>query len=535
MTQNNGYRGNQYLKRAGVQIDWTPELIEEYKKCAEDPIHFISNYCKIVTLDDGLQLFKPFEYQKRMVKAFEDGRFVINLLPRQMGKSTIVAAYILWYSCFNSDKYVGLLANKAAVAREILSRIQRMYENLPFWLQPGLTEWNKGSMSLDNGTVVMAAATSSDSIRGFSLNLVYLDEFAHVDGQVEFWESTYPVVSSGSSSKVIITSTPNGMDLFYKIFTEAEKKENNFTAIKVHWSEHPKRDEAWKEETLRNIGHEQFRQEFDVEFMGSSGTLIDGHTLATLTHQTPIHHNQGLSVYQEAVPGRTYVCLVDVSRGKGLDYSACQVIDVTEMPYKQVCTYRNNLTPPVEFVQLLFGVLKKYNEALVLIEVNDIGGQVADLLHYDYEYENIIKTQPGGSAGKRISMSGKGDRGVRTTKTVKNVGCSILKLLVEQKQLILNDFETINELSTFSAKGTSYEAEPGCHDDLAMCLVLFAWLSNQKYFKELTDINTLAKLRERTEEEIEQWMTPFGVRYDAAEEMEIDDDPFPTYGESWLL
>lgn len=526
--QSKGYRGNPYLKKAGVSIEWTPELVLEYRKCLEDPIHFISTYCKIVTLDHGLKLFEPFEYQKKMVSAFQKNRFVINLLPRQMGKSTIVAAYILWYACFHQDKYVGLLANKAAVAREILSRIQRMYENLPLWLQPGLTEWNKGSMTLENGTVVMAAATSSDSIRGFSLNLVYLDEFAHVEGQLVFWESTYPVISSGSKSQVIITSTPNGMDLFYKIFTDAEKGLNDFEAVKVHWSEHPKRDEKWKEETLKNIGYDQFRQEFEVEFLGSSGTLIDGRTLATLSYSAPLTSKDGLSIYKQKKDGGSYVCVVDVSRGKGLDYSAFQIIDVSTFPYEQVATFRNNLIPPIEYVQVIHSAARQFNDAAVLVEINDIGQQVADLLYFDYDYENIVKTQSAGAAGKRISMGGSGDRGIRTTKTVKNVGCSMLKLLIEQHKLIINDFETIKELSTFSRKGNSYEAEDGHHDDLVMGLVLFAWMSEQRFFKEMTDINTLALLREKTEEEMQMFLLPFGFIDDGNETIE-DYDSYPSF------
>jgi hypothetical protein len=293
----NGYRGNQNLKKSGISIEWTEDRILELKRCTEDPIHFIANYCKIVTLDHGLKLFEPFEYQKRMVDAFQNNRFVVNLLPRQMGKSTIVAAYILWYACFNKNKFIGLLANKAAVSREILSRIQRMYEHLPFWLQPGLKEWNKGTISLENGTTIMAAATSSDSIRGFSLNLLYLDEFAHVEQQSAFWESTYPVISAGEDSKVIITSTPNGLDLFYRIFSDAEKGKNNFKAVSVHWSEHPKRDEKWKEETLKNIGLLQFDQEFGCEFQGSSGTLISGEILKSLEIQIPINYSQNQRQY----------------------------------------------------------------------------------------------------------------------------------------------------------------------------------------------------------------------------------------------
>lgn len=512
MSDGYGYLGNPLIKRAGIEHEFTPEQAKEIYKCASDAVYFVSNYCKIVTLDKGLQLFKPFEYQVKMLETFHNKRFVINLLPRQMGKSTVVAAYLLHYAMFNAEKQIGILANKAATSREILSRVQRMYESLPLWLQLGVKEWNKGSMILDNGSKILAAATSSDSIRGLSLNIIYLDEFAHVDQQTEFWESTYPVISSGEKSKVIITSTPNGMELFYKIYKEAEEGKNNFTPIKVHWSEHPKRNEEWKEETLRNIGIEQFRQEFEVEFMGSSGTLVSGSKLKELSYSTPIQERDGLYQYETPQPGHSYIMTVDVSRGKGLDYSTFNVIDATQMPYKQVCVFRDNFIGPVDFASIIYRMGKLYSDAQVLVEINDIGEQVSDTLLMDYGYEDILYTENKGRSGKQIS-SGFGkrvDNGIRTTKTVKTVGCSMLKMLIEQNQLILQDFNTIQELSRFSRKGSSYEAESGSHDDLVMNLVLFAWLTDQAFFKDMTDINTLSRLREKTEKEIEDDLLPFG-------------------------
>lgn len=517
------YRNNPYLKKDNVQIEYTKEQIEEYIKCSQDVVYFIENYCKIITLDHGIQLFKPYEYQKRMVQAFDSYRFVVNLLPRQMGKTTILAGYILHYAIFNPAKAIGVLANKAATAREILSRIQRMYENLPFWLQPGVKEWNKSTMILSNDSSIVSAATSSSSVRGLSLNFIYLDEFAHVQGQVEFWESTYPVISSGSDSKVIITSTPKGLDLFYKIYNEAEQKINDFYPVKVHWSEHPKRDEAWKEQTLRNIGDLQFQQEFGCDFLGSSGTLISGAVLQKLTHKQPIQETLEVKQYVAPKTGHSYVVVADVSRGKGLDYSAAQIIDVTQMPYEQVAVYRSNLVTPTDYSKELHMLTKLYNNATVLVETNDIGGQVADILYDDYEVENLVFTENKGARGKTISFGGKSaEKGIRTSKTVKSVGCSILKLLVEQQQLIINDYETIHELSVFSKKGNSYEAEKGEHDDLVMSLVLFSWLSDQKYFRELTDINTLQNIRDKTDAEMEEKMLTIGYHHDGTEEYEED-------------
>jgi hypothetical protein len=511
--ENIGYNGNPLIKKAGIQHEFSHEQIKELIKCSEDVVYFVKNYCKIITLDKGLQNFDPYPYQIRMLKAFEENRFVVNLLPRQMGKSTVVAAYLLHYAMFNPEKQIGILANKAATAREILSRIQRMYEHLPLWMQLGVKEWNKGSIILANDSKILSAATSSDSIRGLSLNIIYLDEFSHVDQQMEFWESTYPVISSGESSKVIITSTPKGMELFYKIYKEAVEGKNNFFPIKVHWSEHPNRDEKWKEETIKNIGYEQFRQEFEVEFLGSSGTLISGEKLASLTETKPLLVQENIRQYERPISNHTYVMTVDVSRGKGLDYSTFTIFDVTKMPYKQVCTFRDNLISPIDFASIIYRMGKFYNEAAILVEINDIGSQVSDTLLIEYGYENILFTENAGKSGKRIS-SGLNkktvDVGIRTTKSVKTVGYSILKLLIEQNQLIIQDLYTIEELKRFCRKGNSYEAESGYHDDMVMNLVLFAWLTDQAYFKEMTDINTMSKLREKTEEQIEEDLLPFG-------------------------
>lgn len=524
--KNKGYNGNKNLKRAGTPVEWTPDMVQEYIKCSRDPIYFAEKYIKIVHVDHGLIPIKLYDYQKEIIEKITDNRRVAVVTSRQAGKTTTAVAVILHYILFNDHKTVALLANKGDSAREILDRIQIAYEALPLWMSQGVEEWNKGSVAFENGCKIIAAATSSSAIRGKSISLLYIDETAFVENWDEFFASVFPTISSGKTTKVLFTSTPNGLNHFYKTIVGAREGRNGYELVEVPWQRVPGRDEDWMRDTLASMDNDtqKFAQEFSCEFMGSSGTLISGQTLKELVHRTPLKEEDGLAVYEEPRENVNYVCVVDVSRGKGLDYSAFQIIDVGRMPYNQVCVYRNNLTPPVEFTQMLHGFLKKYNDAMVLVEVNDIGGQVADLLHYDFEYENIIKTVTGGSAGKRISTTGKGDRGVKTSKVVKSVGCSILKLLVEQKQLQINDFDTINELSTFSKKGSSYEAEPGHHDDLVMCLVLFSWLSNQKYFKEMTDINTLAKLRERTEEEVDVWMTPFGVMHDAASELNEMED-----------
>jgi hypothetical protein len=443
-----------------------------------------------------------------------DERYTVIATARQAGKSTTTCGFILWYIIFHADKTVALLANKGETAREILGRIQLAYQHLPKWLQQGVKEWNKGSFELENNSRVIAAATSSNNIRGFSINLLFIDEAAFIDNWDEFFTSVYPTISSGTDSKIVLVSTPNGLNHFYQIWQNAAEKRNNYKPIKVMWHDVPGRDEAWRKDTLSamNFDTEKFDQEYCVEFLGSSGTLIAGWKLKELVHQTPILVKDGLSQYKPPNKDRVYVCIVDVSRGKGLDYSAFSIIDVTKMPYEQVCAYRNNQIAPIDYADMLHMVCKSYNNAATLVEINDIGEQVSSSLHHDFGYENMLFTESAGRSGKRIT-SGFGsnvDKGIRTTKIVKSVGCSILKLLIEQNQLIVNDFNTINELSTFSRKGVSYEAESGKHDDMVMGLVLFAWLSDQMYFKEYTNINTLASLREKTEEEIAQDLTPFG-------------------------
>lgn len=530
------YNGNPNLKRAGVNVNWTPEMVQEMIKCAQDVVYFVKNYVKIVNVDRGLIPFEPYDYQVEMLEAMANNRYNIIATSRQAGKSTTTCAFILWYILFNNDKNVALLANKAETAREILSKIQLAYQHLPKWMQHGVTEWNKGSFELENNSRVLATATSADNIRGFSINLLFIDEAAFIDNWDEFFTSVYPTISSGSTTQVILVSTPNGLNHFYATWQNAVEKRNNYHHIMVKWNRVPGRDEKWKHDTLGalNFDMEKFSQEFEVEFLGSSGTLISGWKLKELVHMNPIQQHDGLRMYVQPENGHAYVCVADVSRGKGLDYSAFSIIDVTKMPYKQVCTYRNNTIAPIDYADILFRVCRSYNNAGVLVEINDIGGQVADSLHYDFEYDNILFTESAGRAGKRIT-SGFGanvDRGIRTTKNVKSIGCSILKLLVEQNQMVISDFDTISELSTFSRKGVSYEAEPGKHDDMVMGLVLFAWLSDQDYFKELTSINTLAMLREKTEEEISGDLVPFGFVDDGSPLEEISDGAYR--GPGWF-
>jgi len=532
------YLGNANLKRQGVDISWTEDMIREYVSCAKDPIYFAQNYIQIVHVDHGLIPIDLYDYQREIIEKTTNNRRTCVVTSRQAGKTTTAVCLILHYILFNDHKLVALLANKGDAAREILDRIKTAYEALPKWLQQGVVEWNKGSVEFENGSKIVAAATSSSAIRGKSVSFLYIDETAFVENWDEFFASVFPTISSGTTTKILLTSTPNGLNHFYKTCEGAKSKKNGYQFVRVMWYDVPGRDEKWKEETLAamDFDHEKFSQEMECEFIGSSGTLISGGKLKQLVYRDPVEERGGLTMYYRPQLNRNYVIVVDVSRGKGLDYSAFQVIDITKMPYVQVCTFRDNMITPMDYASVLHQFGKFYNEAQIMVEINDIGEQVASTLNEDFEYENMLFTENSGRSGKRLTtgFSSKGDKGIRTTKTVKSIGCSILKLLIEQDQLILNDFNTIKELSTFSKKGVSWEAEAGCHDDLVMGLVLFAWLSNQKFFKELTDINTISQLRDMNEEQLLNELTPFGI-IDTGHDMFEEKPLMAVSGDSFLF
>ena len=534
MSQVDHYLGNPLLKKSNVPVEWTKDQILEYQKCMKDPLYFIENYIRIVSLDEGLVPFKMFPFQKEMVGTVHNNRFTICKMPRQSGKSTTLVSYILYYVLFNSNMNVAILANKASTARDILGRLQLAYENLPKWLQQGVMSWNKGSLDLENGSRVVASSTSSSAVRGGSYNMIFLDEFAFVPNTVaeDFFSSVYPTISSGKSTKVIIVSTPNGMNLFYKLWVDAENKRNSYNIIDVHWSEVPGRDAKWREETIANTSEEQFRREFECEFLGSANTLIAPAKIKSMAFYNAIKTNAGLDMYEKPVKGNTYIIIADVSRGTNNDYSAFVVFDVSTVPYKIVAKYRNNEIKPLLFPNIIHDVALAYNQAYTLVEVNDIGEQVATALQFDLEYENLIMASMRGRAGQIVGggfSGGKAQLGVRTTKAVKKMGCSNLKQIVETDKLIINDYDLIKEFSTFILKGQSYEAEDGHTDDLVMCCVLFGWLVQQTYFKELTDDDIRERMYKEQQNQLEQDMAPFGFILDGVNDnVEIDE-----YGTRW--
>ena len=531
------YLGNPNLKRANVAQNFTTDQVAEFIKCSTEPIYFIKKYIKIVSLDEGLIPFEMYHFQEDMVTKFDNHRFNICKLPRQSGKSTIVTSYLLWYAIFHDNVNIAILANKAATAREMLSRLQLSYENLPKWLQQGVVSWNKGSVELDNGSKILAASTSASAVRGMSFNIIFLDEFAFVPSNIaeEFFSSVYPTISSGKNTKVIIISTPHGMNMFYKLWHDAERNKNEYVNTEVHWSEVPGRDAAWKEQTIKNTSEQQFKVEFECEFLGSVDTLISASKLRLLVYEDPIKRNGKLDVYEDPIRDNQYVITVDVSRGTNNDYSAFTVIDTTTIPYRLVAKFKDNQIKPILFPNIIHQVAKAYNKANILIEINDIGAQVADILQYELEYENLLMCAMRGRAGQLVGTGFSGKKaslGVRMTQAVKKVGCSNLKALIEEDKLIIKDYDIISELTTFIQKQNSFMAEDGCNDDLAMSLVIFSWLALQPYFKELHDNDVRQRIYEEQREAIDADMSPFGFIVDGIndEESFVDNE-----GDRWHI
>ena len=533
---DNVYLGNPNLKKANTLINFTQENILEFMKCKDDPVYFARKYIKIVSLDSGLVPFNLYDFQEKLIRNFHGSRFNICKMPRQTGKSTTCVSYLLHYAVFNDNVNIAILANKASTARDLLGRLQLAYENLPKWMQQGIIAWNKGSLELENGSKISANSTSSSAVRGGSYNVIFLDEFAFIPNHIadDFFASVYPTISSGQSTKVIIVSTPRGMNHFYRMWHDSERGKNEYVPTEVHWSEVPGRDEAWREQTIANTSEQQFKVEFECEFLGSVNTLINPAKLKNLVYENPINKNAGLDIHENPIKNHQYLITVDVARGLGNDYSAFIVVDITSFPYNIVAKYKNNEIKPMLFPSVIYDVAKGYNDAFLLVEVNDIGDQVASIIHYDLEYDNLLMASMRGRAGQVVGTGFSGKKtqlGVRTTAAVKKLGCSNLKTLLEDDKILVKDYEVISELTTFSQKHNSFEAEEGCNDDLAMCLVIFAWLVAQDYFKEMTDNDIRKRLYEEQRNQIEQDMAPFGFIQDGLDETTFTDNQ----GDTWQV
>jgi hypothetical protein len=516
---NDVYLGNPLLKKANTPIEFTEEQIIEFLKCKEDPVYFAKNYIKIVSLDHGLVPFEMYPFQEKLVRNFHENRFNICKMPRQTGKSTTCVSYLLHYAVFNDNVNIAILANKASTARDLLQRLQLAYENLPRWMQQGILSWNKGSLELENGSKIIAASTSASAVRGGSYNIIFLDEFAFIPNHIadDFFASVYPTISSGQSTKVIIVSTPRGMNHFYRMWHDAERNKNEYIPTDVHWAEVPGRDEKWKEQTIANTSEQQFKVEFECEFLGSVDTLINASKLRNMVYEDPIKRNKGLDIYENPIEEHNYMITVDVARGIGGDYSAFIVTDITTFPYKIVAKYRNNEIKPMLFPSVIEPIAKAYNYSWILVEVNDIGDQIANILHFDLEYDNILMCAQRGRAGQIVGTGFSGKKsylGLRMTASVKKLGCSNLRTMIEDDKLITYDYDIISELTTFTQKNNSFMAEEGCNDDLVMCLVIFSWLVAQPYFKEMTDNDVRKRIYEEQKNQIEQDMAPFGFLSD---------------------
>ena len=517
------YKQNPLLKQRGVQIDFTKKQVQEIIRCAKDPEYFLREYIKVISLDDGIVPFHPYPFQQKLIESFHNRRFTICKLPRQSGKSVTVTAYLIHQAIFRDNINIAILANKRETSFELMAKLQTSYENLPKWLQQGVIAWNKGSIELENGSRITASSTSSSAVRGFSYNIVMLDEFAFVPTNIaeEFFSSVYPTISSGKSTKVIIVSTPNGLNHFYKLWTDAEKNRNSYNAIEAHWSEVPGRDAKWREETVANTSEQQFAQEFECDFLGSAGSLISASKLKVLTYEDPLTSSGGLDVYENPIQGHEYLMTVDVSRGMRLDYSAFLLVDITSYPHRLVAKYRNNEIKPMLFPDVIVRTAKNYNNAWILCEVNDIGDQVASIVFYDMEYENLLMTSMRGRAGQVLGhgfSGGKTQLGLKMAKAPKKIGCSNLKQMVEGDKILFKDFQIINELTTFVEKRDTFMAEEGCHDDLVMCMVIYAWAVAQDYFKEMTDQSVREELYEKDKSQLEEDMSPFGFITDGMDD-----------------
>jgi hypothetical protein len=533
---NDIYLGNPLLKKANTPIEFTEDQILEFIKCKENPVYFAQTYIKIVNVDRGLIPFEMYDFQTKLIRNFHQHRFNICKMPRQSGKSTTVVSYLLHYALFNDNSNIAILANKASTARDLLGRLQTAYENLPKWLQQGVLAWNRGSLEIENGSKIVAASTSASAVRGGSYNIIFLDEFAFIPNHLadQFFASVYPTISSGKSTKVIMVSTPHGMNHFYRYWHDAERGKNKYVATEVHWTEVPGRDDKWREDTIANTSEQQFRVEFECEFLGSVDTLIAPSKLRSMVYDDPIKRNAGLDIYENPISGNDYLITVDVARGVEIDYSAFIVFDISTFPHKVVAKYRNNEIKPMIYPSVIHQIAKSYNNAFVLCEVNDVGDQVASILQYDLEYENLLMCSMRGRAGQLVGQGFSGKKtqlGVKMSKVVKKVGCLNLKTIIEEDKLIFNDYEIISELTTFIQKSNSFEAEEGCNDDLAMCLVIYAWLVAQDYFKELTEQDVRKRLYQEQKNQIEQDMSPFGFIIDGRESTSIVDKD----GDVWQL
>ena len=522
MDQRIYYNNIKNLLKADIKLDYTPEQIQEIMKCQSDIKYFLKTYVKIISLDKGIVNFNMFEYQERFIDILKNNNRIVALQPRQTGKSITSSAFILHYAIFNPNSYIAILANKARTARPILNKIKNMYRSLPIWLQVGVEEWSKGSIVLGNGTQLIAEATTESGIRGDSAKILFIDETGFIDNNLwdGFWSSVYPVVSSSKDAKIILSSTPHGINHFHKIWAEAKEGINGFTPFRAYWNEHPERDDAWKEKTILEIGETRWRVEFECAFQGSSGTLISGQKLESIPFSNPIKtkmENKFL-IYEEPKDKRKYVLISDFGEGLGAgDYTTCHVIDVTEATWHQVAVYRDNEILFRETPSMLSRIGKYYNNALIIGEANTIGLGILDDLNFDEEYENIFFGDDLAKETRHAYF------GMKMTSKTKKMGNQYLKEYVENDTLVVYDHETIAELSTYIKRKESYSAEDGKHDDLVTPLVLFSnFMQNKNYVEEWLGTPTYNK-RDQKMSKLDEEIMPLGFHHDGETLINLDD------------
>ena len=511
------YLGNPKLRKAYTQVAMSQHEVDEYVKCVNDPVYFTKSYVKIVVLGKGIQPFDLYPFQEEMIRSFEKERFVICKIPRQSGKSITTIAFLLHTILFNESYNIAILAHKGAAANGLLARLKLAYENLPSWLQSGIIEWNKTSIELENGSKIAAFATSADGLRSGSFDMILMDEMAFVPSNIveAFFESTYPVITAGDKTKIIIVSTPKGMNAFYTMWIKATSGKSDYYPIEYHWYDVPWRSEAWKEQTIRNTSQEQWDQEFGGEFLGSSNTLISPAKLHQLmaAMEEPIKTEANVKFYEMPIPNHTYAIIVDVAEGLGLDSSTYSVIDVTNIPYRQVAIFKDNQIKPILLPTQVVSMARRYNDAFILVEINSIGLQVADMIHYDLAYENLIKIQSKGKQGQQWTAGYKKNIafGVKTSVQTKQIGCTNLKAMIESDKLVIRDEGTIKEFTTFAVDKKTYKAEQGNNDDLVMTLVNFAWLMAQKFFRDSVSNDIRKVLQEEQLNMMDLDLVPFGI------------------------
>lgn len=477
------------LKKAGQKSAFDKEKIIHLKKCLEDPIYFAENFFKIQTFR-GSDYFRPYDFQKEIIKTFHNYKNIIALTARQMGKTTCSACYILWKAIFQSNQTILILAQLERQALEIMHKVRYAYEELPDWIKPGVITYNKGSIEFDNGSRIMSRATSPNAARGLSLSLLYLDEFAFVPAKIaeEFWAAVQPTLSTGG--KCIITSTPNSdEDLFAKLYFAATKTidengnerenglgENGFKAITFRWNAHPERDEKWAESQLAILGHEMFERECNCSFIQRDETLIDPIVLANLVGRNPIlTEMQGkLRWYDKITDNSTYFVGLDPSIGTGGDYAAIQVFRMEDM--FQIAEWRDNKSDIKTQMTVIKHILNRLNLASKVdvywsFENNAIGEAIVTLLKEQGEdsYNGMLVNEPKSSPG----MSRKKRRkGFTTTTKSKMSACAKLKQLIEKNKIKINSKLLISELKNYVKTASSFEAKGDETDDLVSALLI---------------------------------------------------------------